>query len=89
MQVDATPDRFSLHTACPVVRGEKWSAAKWIRVGSFDRVIRKSSDCINEHAMCYEWAASGECLKNARYMVGDVENFGSCRLACGVCGPKS
>ena len=28
-------ERKSLHTACPVIRGIKWSAAKWIHVGHY------------------------------------------------------
>jgi prolyl 4-hydroxylase len=29
-------DKGSLHGACPVLRGEKWTAVKWIRVAKFD-----------------------------------------------------
>ena len=29
-------DEGSLHGACPVLRGEKWTAVKWIRVAKFD-----------------------------------------------------
>ncbi|PNH01678.1 Prolyl 4-hydroxylase subunit alpha-1 [Tetrabaena socialis] len=28
-------ERKSLHTACPVIKGTKWSAAKWIHVGHY------------------------------------------------------
>ena len=28
-------ERRSLHTACPVIKGEKWSAPKWIHVGHY------------------------------------------------------
>ena len=28
-------ERRSLHTACPVIKGVKWSAAKWIHVGHY------------------------------------------------------
>lgn len=28
-------ERKSLHTACPVIKGIKWSAAKWIHVGHY------------------------------------------------------
>lgn len=31
-----TLDAGSLHGACPVVAGEKWTAVKWIRVAKFD-----------------------------------------------------
>jgi prolyl 4-hydroxylase len=26
-------EKRSMHTACPVIKGEKWSAPKWIHVG--------------------------------------------------------
>lgn len=29
---DGTTDTHSLHGGCPVLRGNKWSATKWIRV---------------------------------------------------------
>ena len=28
-------EKKSLHTACPVIKGVKWSAAKWIHVGHY------------------------------------------------------
>lgn len=28
-------ERKSLHASCPVVRGTKWTAAKWIRTGRY------------------------------------------------------
>ena len=28
-------ERKSLHTACPVIKGIKWSAAKWVHVGHY------------------------------------------------------
>ncbi|XP_045787205.1 probable prolyl 4-hydroxylase 10 [Trifolium pratense] len=33
MKPDATLDRASLHGACPVIKGDKWSCAKWMRMG--------------------------------------------------------
>ena len=33
---DGRPDPKSLHGGCPVLRGDKWSATKWMRVGPFD-----------------------------------------------------
>ncbi|CAI5503927.1 unnamed protein product [Closterium sp. Naga37s-1] len=33
MHPDGSPDPSSLHHACPVVEGIKWSAPKWIRMG--------------------------------------------------------
>jgi prolyl 4-hydroxylase len=33
---DGRVDPKSLHGGCPVLRGDKWSATKWMRVGKFD-----------------------------------------------------
>lgn len=32
---NGTLDTFSLHSGCPVIRGNKWSATKWMRVNKF------------------------------------------------------
>lgn len=32
---NATFDKYALHGGCPVTRGEKWVATKWIRDKSF------------------------------------------------------
>eukprot|EP00873_Tetraselmis_striata_P042322 jgi/Tetstr1/462586/TSEL_007572.t1 len=44
-------------------------------------------DCVDREADCRGWAAAGECLNNAAYMVGNEEaGVGACPAACGVCG---
>lgn len=35
MNPDATLDPSSLHGGCPVIRGNKWSSTKWIRVDEY------------------------------------------------------
>lgn len=35
MKPDATLDPSSLHGGCPVIKGNKWSATKWIRVSDY------------------------------------------------------
>ncbi|KAG1359553.1 Prolyl 4-hydroxylase 5 [Cocos nucifera] len=35
MKPDATLDPLSLHGGCPVIKGNKWSATKWIRVHEY------------------------------------------------------
>ena len=35
IQPSGALERRSLHTACPVIKGIKWSAAKWIHVGRY------------------------------------------------------
>ncbi len=81
----AEPDPMSLHTGCPVIEGEKWSATKWIHVASFEKQRPKSGDCVNENDKCEEWAAYGECKKNPAYMVGTPDWPGACRKACKLC----
>ncbi|KAH8953296.1 hypothetical protein BDL97_08G017200 [Sphagnum fallax] len=86
----ATPDEASLHMACPVIEGEKWSAPVWIHVGAYDRKqqqikIGNSLSCENENPLCDRWAASGECKNNPAYMVGTSELPGACRKACKLC----
>ncbi|CAK9142124.1 unnamed protein product [Ilex paraguariensis] len=36
MKPDATLDPSSLHGGCPVIRGNKWSSTKWIRVNEYN-----------------------------------------------------
>ncbi|KAK9285324.1 hypothetical protein L1049_024515 [Liquidambar formosana] len=35
MRPDATPDPSSLHGGCAVIKGNKWSSTKWIRVNEY------------------------------------------------------
>ncbi|KNA21793.1 hypothetical protein SOVF_040140 [Spinacia oleracea] len=35
MKPDASLDPLSLHGGCPVIKGDKWSATKWIRVSEY------------------------------------------------------
>ncbi|KAL4448907.1 hypothetical protein ABPG77_007624 [Micractinium sp. CCAP 211/92] len=84
-------ERRSLHTACPVIRGEKWSAPKWIHVshyamgGEVPVAVRQRPQkvgnlfgCKDEAEMCEHWASSGECEKNRMYMVGTRAKPGAC-----------
>ncbi|KAK3135236.1 hypothetical protein QOZ80_5BG0416460 [Eleusine coracana subsp. coracana] len=82
---DSTTDSSSLHAGCPVIKGEKWSATKWIRVASFDKVYHSGGNCTDENESCPKWAALGECKKNPDYMVGTEALPGYCRRSCNVC----
>ncbi|GLT74076.1 hypothetical protein SLA2020_458970 [Shorea laevis] len=84
---DATTDNYSLHGSCPVIKGEKWSATKWIHVRSFDKTVRRPAkgECVDENENCPKWAKAGECEKNPIYMVGSEESYGYCRKSCKVC----
>lgn len=35
MKPDATPDPSSLHGGCPVIKGNKWSSTKWLRINEY------------------------------------------------------
>ncbi|KAK4477639.1 hypothetical protein RD792_016880 [Penstemon davidsonii] len=80
---NATTDPRSLHGSCPVIKGEKWSATKWIHVRAFNKPTY--SECEDENPNCLAWALKGECEKNPMYMVGSNSTPGFCRKSCKVC----
>ncbi|EAY98503.1 hypothetical protein OsI_20415 [Oryza sativa Indica Group] len=82
---DASKDSLSLHAGCPVIKGEKWSATKWIRVASFDKVYHTQGNCTDDNESCEKWAALGECIKNPEYMIGTAALPGYCRKSCNIC----
>lgn len=90
---DGSKDLASLHGSCPVIKGEKWSATKWIHVNKFVppgevarlREARKNMEnggCVDATPECEAWAATGECAKNPGYMLI------SCPKSCGQCTKK-
>ncbi|KAL6752059.1 hypothetical protein V8C86DRAFT_2764411 [Haematococcus lacustris] len=94
-----TTDSNSMHTGCPVVKGVKWNAVKWLhgkpfRGNEYEETLTKPFTplpdpgvCANLHEMCDTWAAAGECEKNEGYMRGGTSGQGICRLACKECTP--
>jgi prolyl 4-hydroxylase len=84
-----TLDQKSTHAGCPVIRGEKWSATKWMHVGSFAKGHKMDfgdpSVCDDENENCEEWASKGECENNPNYMTGLPKEDGFCMRACGKC----
>ncbi|KAG1663378.1 hypothetical protein FOA52_007115 [Chlamydomonas sp. UWO 241] len=101
IKTDGRFDVASLHGSCPVVRGEKWSATKWIHVASLSqgKVVRVKHvpppppdvpGCVNVNKLCDHWAEAGECESNAEYMLGTKASPGDCLKACGRCdlGPN-
>ena len=43
---DGTEDPSSLHGSCPTLKGEKWSATKWIHVGTSRCAISDQLRCV-------------------------------------------
>ncbi|GAB4832182.1 Probable prolyl 4-hydroxylase 7 [Ancistrocladus abbreviatus] len=84
---NSTTDQRSLHGSCPVIKGEKWSATKWIHVRSVNKPVHSSADgdCVDDNPNCARWAAMGECGKDPQFMVGTEETRGYCRKSCKVC----
>ena len=78
-------DTASLHAGCPVIRGVKWSATKWMHVGAFGQEARARKGCADYNDMCGEWARAGECTRNAAYMTGSDGSAGECLKACKKC----
>lgn len=90
LKPDGKGDVKSTHGSCPTLKGEKYSATKWIHVGAFHHGggvalnrAEGSGDCKDEHDLCAEWADVGECDKNPAYMREE------CMLSCGLCGQES
>jgi hypothetical protein len=45
------------------------------------------AECVDTERDCRAWAAAGECLNNAGYMMGSGEGgAGACVASCGLCG---
>ncbi|PSC72393.1 2-C-methyl-D-erythritol 4-phosphate chloroplastic [Micractinium conductrix] len=91
-------ERLSLHTACPVTKGIKWSTPKWVHVGHYatgdeqpERIEQVTEtdlaypDCKDKDSACDSWAGSGECEGNVAFMIGTPSRPGHCIKACGKC----
>ena len=82
LKPDGTGDSKSTHGSCPTLKGEKYSATKWIHVGAFHKnggITATPDGCSDDHALCGEWADADECTRNPVYMRE------TCRLSCGLC----
>eukprot|EP00899_Mesostigma_viride_P021189 jgi/Mesvir1/29071/Mv18378-RA.1 len=92
LSADGKPDPYSTHYACPVTKGEKWSAPLWIHVKSFEQraaISRKgASICKDQEDSCGMWATSGECAANRPFMIGSLSNPGSCIDSCKKVAPE-
>eukprot|EP00877_Chromochloris_zofingiensis_P008230 jgi/Chrzof1/3660/Cz13g04040.t1 len=88
-----TEDYHAMHTGCPVIKGVKWTATKWIHARPFrpesyaykPEPFFDPGNCEDFEARCAEWEKAGECKKNPGYMVGNAGFGGRCRASCKVC----
>lgn len=81
-------DQKSTHAGCPVTKGVKWSATKWMHVGAFSqghKMVFPEGVCDDENDGCKVWAQQGECEKNPNFMVGPPHEDGHCMRSCGKC----
>eukprot|EP00775_Hariotina_reticulata_P001675 gene1675-2018_t len=56
---DGQKDPTSLHGSCPTLKGNKWSATKWIHVFPFGvppKQPAKPGECVDDNDQCKEWA---------------------------------
>lgn len=90
MKVGGELDGGSSHAGCPVVRGEKWTATKWMHVSSLSafeahhKVFYEGREvsteqCKDTNKNCHGWAEQNECSKNPGFMLE------SCQLSCKKC----
>jgi len=89
---NGTSDAMSSHAGCPVVKGVKFSATKWMHVAPIEDSATASvrfepGVCKDVNAACEGWASSGECTKNPSFMVGRGRANGNCMRSCGACPP--
>lgn len=95
LKPDGTADEASMHTGCPVEKGVKWTATKWIHTKPFfaesfrrpqpEEIPGDPGICKDDNRQCPEWGKNGECTKNPDYMIGGPNSIGACRATCKVC----
>jgi prolyl 4-hydroxylase len=79
---DGSEDIASTHGSCPTLKGEKWSAPKWIHLGAVQGERDAKTNCEDGHASCPMWAIQQECEKNPLFM------WDTCRKSCKRCDVK-
>ena len=100
MTKDGELDHGSLHGACPVIAGQKWTAVKWLRVAKFDGGFKdelpmipltrrtEREPCVDEWDNCASWARDGWCERNPEFMkfAGARDSHSpACPKSCGLC----
>lgn len=89
VHLNASPDKSSSHSRCPILDGEMWCATKFFHLratgGEKEPLQLDDTDCTDEDENCPHWAAIGECQRNPVFMVGSPDYYGTCRKSCSVC----
>uniref|UniRef100_A0A0A0KPE4 procollagen-proline 4-dioxygenase n=1 Tax=Cucumis sativus TaxID=3659 RepID=A0A0A0KPE4_CUCSA len=89
VHLNASPDKSSYHIRSPIRDGELWVATKFLYLGppaGNKHTIQSDVDgCFDEDKSCPQWAAIGECERNAVFMVGSPDYYGTCRKSCNAC----
>ncbi|KAG6579383.1 putative prolyl 4-hydroxylase 12 [Cucurbita argyrosperma subsp. argyrosperma] len=92
VHLNASPDKSCYHSRTPILDGKLWVATKffYIRPAATGNEHAVESgvddDCIDEDESCPKWAAIGECKRNAVFMIGSPDYYGTCRKSCNACG---
>ncbi|KAL8168396.1 hypothetical protein V2J09_009895 [Rumex salicifolius] len=71
MKPDGSLDPLSLHAGCPVIKGNKWSSTKWMRVNELDFVNNDKELVDGKHKMLPSTMA----YKSAEKVTPDVHSF--------------
>lgn len=82
MTLTGVEDEASMHASCPVVRGEKWTATKWLHTDVFKTTDTVANTCEDHVEGCADWADGGECAANPGFMLGHFGRDGACVRAC-------
>ncbi|KAA0043468.1 putative prolyl 4-hydroxylase 12 [Cucumis melo var. makuwa] len=89
VHLNASPDKSSYHIRYPIRNGELWVATKFLYLrpptGNKHTIDSNIDGCIDEDKSCPQWAAIGECERNAVFMVGSPDYYGTCRKSCNAC----
>lgn len=94
MKTGGELDGGSSHAGCPVVKGVKWTATKWMHVAPANVYDAKQQvykeprplprpGCEDKEDRCYTWGEQGECKRNPGFMDA------SCALTCSKCPPSA
>lgn len=77
---DGSLDPASTHASCPTLRGEKWSATKWMHVQAIPDPNK--GECADRNPKCVGWAEANQCAENPAFM------HVNCARSCHRCTGK-